>query len=225
MKAISIEHLKFGWNTDSYLLDIENFSVDQGEQVLLYGPSGCGKSSLLNLITAVNRPHQGNITLLNTKINTLSNTQADQFRAKHLGIIFQSFNLIPYLTVSDNIRLRAAFLGKIPELNQRIDRLLTGLQLIDQQHSLCSRLSLGQQQRAAIARALISEPEIIIADEPTSSLDPVNKELFMTLLKQEMNQRKATLVMVSHDVSMHGYFNKSIPLSDINRTGVAKDVA
>jgi putative ABC transport system ATP-binding protein len=224
MKAINIEGLKFGWNTKPYLLDIDHFSIDQGEQILLYGPSGCGKSSLLNLIAAVNRPNKGNITLLQTDVNKLSNTQADRFRAKHLGIIFQSFNLIPYLTVDDNIRLRCVFFGKVPELNQRIERLLASLQLTDQQYSLCSQLSLGQQQRVAIARALICEPEIIIADEPTSSLDPTNKELFMRLLQSEINQRGATLVMVSHDMDMHRYFSKTLELTDINRAGALQSV-
>jgi putative ABC transport system ATP-binding protein len=224
MKAINIQNLKFGWHAESYLLDIDQFSVDQGEQILLYGPSGCGKSSLLNLIAAVNRPSHGSIALLQTDVTQLSNTQADRFRAKHLGIIFQQFNLIPYLTVEDNIRLRCVLFGKIPQLNQRIERLLTSLQLTDQQYSLCSKLSLGQQQRVAIARALICEPEIIIADEPTSSLDPTNKELFMKLLQSEINQRGATLVMVSHDMDMHRYFSKTLRLTDINRAGVSQNV-
>jgi putative ABC transport system ATP-binding protein len=214
-QAISLDNVQFGWSAATPLINIPHFSLKKSDQLLIFGPSGCGKSSLLNLITGVNRVNQGSISIFGHDITRFSSSKLDKFRAQHFGIIFQTFNLIPYFNLIDNIQLRCRLAGKKLEPHA-LNLLLDSLQLEAHSHKPCAQLSLGQQQRVAIARALITQPEIVIADEPTSSLDPDNKHSFIKLLLDECSRRGTSVIMVSHDRELHQYFANTVEFSRIN---------
>ena len=223
--VITISQLKFHWpQTQEMVLNIEKFSVTQGQHIFIKGESGSGKSTLLNLIGGVLLPQEGDISLLNHSLNQLSGSKRDNFRADHIGFIFQMFNLLPYLSVIENVLLPLHFSKKRKhkvqsksKLNDEAERLLKHLDLSGEllKRSV-TQLSVGQQQRVAAARALIGMPEIIIADEPTSSLDSQRRKYFIELLIQECNQANSTLVFVSHDQYLEDFFDQTIELNDIN---------
>ena len=227
--AIALDRLRFGWRPDHPLLDIESLRIMPGERVFLQGASGSGKSTLLNLIGGVLQPVAGSVSLLGCELDTLGKTRRDAFRADHTGFIFQMFNLLPYLSVLENVTLPCSFSsarktkaeaqdGSI-ELSAR--RLLGQLEL--GQEPLLRRavtdLSMGQQQRVAVARALIGSPEVLIADEPTSALDVHNRDRFLELLLQECRDQDITLLFVSHDPVLRGHFDRVIDLHQLNRAG------
>jgi putative ABC transport system ATP-binding protein len=201
--------------------------VARGERLLLTGPSGGGKSTLLSLLAGVVTPDAGTIELIGTDIARLSGRARDRFRAEHVGIVFQMFNLLPYGSVLDNVLLP---LGFAPERRakarhdgderENARRLLRALGLADDLHNgATAMLSVGQQQRVAAARALIGAPDIILADEPTSALDPASQTAFIELLFEQLSSVDATLVMVSHDERVATYFDRVENLSDIARVG------
>nr|WP_324258219.1 ABC transporter ATP-binding protein [Cellvibrio fontiphilus] len=215
--AISLQSLRYGWsNAGKVLLNIDSLNIAAGEKVFLFGPSGSGKSTLLNLLAGTITPQQGHVNLLGTALNDLSYRQRDAFRAQHLGIIFQQFNLIPYLNVIDNLRLRVEFLPRKQQqfAYAQIPQLLTRLGLAEAQQQ-AYRLSVGQQQRVALARALLGAPDIVIADEPTSALDADLREEFMTLLFELLGE-KTTLIFVSHDHQLRNRFDRAINIKDFH---------
>lgn len=225
--AIEITDLRFSYAgaNDNPVLDICAWTVHRGQQLFLQGPSGCGKSTLLNLLAGVLMPDRGDIRLLGHSLTGLSSRQRDQFRARHIGVVFQQFNLIPYLCVIDNIRLAAHFANRpCALLYERIQTLFERLQL---SITLLSRradmLSVGQQQRVAIVRALINTPEILIVDEPTSALDADASDAFMALLLELSRDNSSTLVFVSHDKSLAQYFDENLCLQNINSRVEASD--
>jgi putative ABC transport system ATP-binding protein len=220
---ITLSKLLFKWHkTDqSPTLNINALVIEKGERVFLYGPSGSGKSTLLALLAGINTATSGDVFILNQNLNKQSNTTRDAFRAEHIGYIFQNFNLLPYLTPIENVTLGCQFskvrqhraLKQSASLNQEAARLLNALGLAQQHHTKdVSTLSIGQQQRVAAARAFIGSPELIIADEPTSSLDANNRENFITLLFEQATHANSTLVFVSHDESLKPLFDRSIDL-------------
>lgn len=223
MNVIQINQLRFSWKGQSNeTLSIEQMSIAQGEHVLLRGESGSGKTTLLNLLTGILSPNAGELSLLGEAIQSMKPARRDRFRADHLGIIFQQFNLLPYLSVVDNVTLPCQFSArrrlKAGDQQQTAKRLLNHLGLDKSLfHRSVSDLSVGQQQRVAAARALIGQPEIIIADEPTSSLDTNKRDDFLNLLFQEANAQNSTILFVSHDPAISQHFSKVIELSDINR--------
>ena len=181
-----------------------------------------GKTTVSNIITGLSKPSSGKLNILNQNINTLTNSQKDIFRATHFGIIFQQFNLIPFLNVKENITLPCTFskakkekvLQKNTTLNKEAIRLCNELDINSElQKKHIKQLSIGQQQRVAIDRALIGQPEIIIADEPTSALDTKRKTQFMELLFNECNKYNITLIFISHDHSLKKHFNKILDLN------------
>lgn len=222
--AIDARELTFAWPGKPRLIDIERFTLQRAERVFLRGPSGSGKSTLLGLLGGVLQPSGGEICLLGRSINEMSAGERDRFRGEQIGFIFQMFNLIPYLDVVENVMLPGRF-SKLRE--QRIigepiaeaKRLLAAVGLNDP--ALLSRpvteLSIGQQQRVAAARALYGKPGLIIADEPTSSLDQDARENFLTLLMDECRAQGATLLFVSHDTQVGARFDRVVALKDINR--------
>jgi putative ABC transport system ATP-binding protein len=223
--AIDVENIEFGWDAGERLLKIDELAVMRGERVFLKGPSGSGKSTLLALIGGVIVPRTGSVRLIGTALNSLGASARDEFRAAHLGFIFQMFNLIPYLSVVENVLLPLQFCA---ERRRRIDggderaealRLLGVLGLSDEAllKRSVTRLSIGQQQRVAAARALIGRPEIIVADEPTSALDADARASFLELLMSECRAFGSTLLFVSHDASLSGLFDRSLSMSEINR--------
>lgn len=223
MLAIDLNHLQFSYpGATSPQLVIEKWQIAQNEQVFLFGPSGSGKSTLLNLLTGTLKPSSGEIRLLEQPFSILSARKRDKFRAKHIGVVFQQFNLIHYLTVQENIELAAYFATERNDnLNDLMQDLFEQLGLSNQLFGrTVSELSVGQQQRVAIARALINEPEILIVDEPTSALDEDARDSFMSLLMRLVERSGATLVFVSHDKTLRSYFSKSLSINELQGLGV-----
>jgi putative ABC transport system ATP-binding protein len=225
--SIAITDLVFRYpSMQSPCLDIPSFNADAGERIFLYGPSGSGKSTLLGLLGGVLKAESGSIILLGNDLSKLSQTQRDRVRADHIGFIFQQFNLIPYLSVIDNILLPCRFsqlrlskaLAGGNTLHTEAERLLSHLDLHPSLwYRPVTQLSVGQQQRVAAARALMGKPEVIIADEPTSSLDADRQAIFLTLLLRECADANALLLFVSHDRRLTNAFNRVIDLTSINR--------
>jgi putative ABC transport system ATP-binding protein len=223
--AIDLQAVEFSWKGQRRLLDVERFTVERGERVFLKGPSGSGKSTLLGLVGGVLTPLSGTVSLLGTKLNDLDASGRDRFRGEHLGFIFQMFNLIPYLTVRENVLLPLQFSAarkkRLADIAPTVEalRLLTALGLLKQDllERPVTELSIGQQQRVAAARALIGRPEIVVADEPTSALDADTRAGFLKLLMDECRAHEITLLFVSHDASLRGQFDRALAMSDINR--------
>ena len=222
--SIQLKDVQFSYpeSPGKTVLNIKDWSVATHEQVFVHGPSGGGKSTLLNLLSGMLKPNSGELSVFGQRLDTMSGRQRDRFRANHIGYIFQQFNLIPYLDAVDNIQLAHQFSNKATkaELRKEITGLLATFH-IDQAdwHKPVSTLSMGQQQRIAIARAMINKPELLIADEPTSSLDQANRDVFMSELMAMVSENKTTLLFVSHDLSLAHYFDRTDSLSDINIMG------
>ena len=229
MSVIELNQLTFKWpKQEGNLLDIPSLTITKGEKVFLKGPSGSGKSSLLSLLAGISQPTSGEITLLGQPFSQLKPNQRDKFRADHIGYIFQMFNLLPYLSVIDNVLLPCRFSRQRKnqlsgEMDLEAKRLLNQLHLPQEcLEQPINELSIGQQQRVAAARALIGQPELLIADEPTSALDHANREAFIQLLMAECDKAETTLLFVSHDETLEGLFDRSIALGHINQA--AKEI-
>lgn len=228
MSIIQLHNLQFAYNTDAeFALTIDAFSIEKGKHVFVEGPSGCGKTTFLNLLTGLMCPTKGMVQVLGSDIAQLSEAKRDRFRADNFGIIFQLFNLIPYLSVTENIILPCTFseikkakaLQQAASLHDEAARLCERLELGDDLlRTPVQQLSIGQQQRVAIARAMMGQPDIIVSDEPTSALDNARKDQFMELLFNECEKANATLILVSHDTSLASHFDYSINLSELNLT-------
>jgi putative ABC transport system ATP-binding protein len=220
--TINLSNLKFSYPKQSHLLvlDIPFWSLSAGEHTLIYGSSGSGKSTLLNILNGLISVNSGHVKVLGQHLNKMTNRQRDTFRANNIGYIFQQFNLIPYLNAIDNIQLASYFSKSISKssLNEEIKILLKTLNMPEKDWNKPVRtLSIGQQQRIAIARALINKPTLLIADEPTSSLDQENRDSFMALLMSIVEENNITLLFVSHDMSLSHYFTRVETLNDINQ--------
>ena len=222
--AIDIRSLEFAWKGQSRLLAIERFTVARGERVFIKGPSGSGKSTLLGLIGGVLAPQSGTICLIGTALSELDAGGRDRFRGEHFGFIFQMFNLIPYLTVRENVLLPLQFSAErrrritdsapLHEASRLLEAL--GLTVDGLLERPVTELSIGQQQRVAAARALIGRPDIVVADEPTSALDADTRVSFLKLLMHECGTFATTLLFVSHDSSLSAQFDRTLSMSDIN---------
>lgn len=225
--VIEMLDVRFGWAAGAPdILHIDSFDVTRGAHLFIKGRSGTGKTTLLNLLGGIVSPRNGKIRLLQRNVSSLSGAARDRFRADHLGVIFQMFNLVPYLSLTDNVLLPCRFSQR--RRNRAIDaggslenetaRLLDRLELGSKSLSgrPVTQLSQGQQQRAAAARALIGRPEIILADEPTSALDYDVRESFLDLLFAEADAAGATILFVSHDNSLEEMFSHTVALEDIN---------
>ena len=204
----------------AFSLSVPTFGVAQGETVLLLGESGSGKSTLLSLICGTILPDRGSVRVAGTDVTTLSGGARDRFRAEQIGVIFQQFNLLPFGSVADNILLPLRF---APQRRKRAGdahaeavRLCASLGLPDDViHAKANALSVGQQQRVAVARALIGQPPLILADEPTSALDADSQAVFLDLLFAQTQAHATSLLMVSHDPRLGERFDRVIRLEDI----------
>ncbi|MFN3911316.1 ABC transporter ATP-binding protein [Hyphomonas sp.] len=226
-RIIEVQGLGFAWKQGPQVLDIPDFSIEAGERVFLRGPSGSGKSTLLGLIAGVLAPQAGTVRVLGEDMGKLSAARRDRLRADHVGVIFQMFNLVPYLSVTGNVLLPLRFSparrkAAGDDAGGEARRLLARLGLEDEQllTRRVSDLSVGQQQRVAAARALIGAPKLIIADEPTSALDAEARDRFIALLSEEVARTGASLLFVSHDRSLAPLFTRAVDLAAINRVGV-----
>jgi putative ABC transport system ATP-binding protein len=226
--VIRIRDLAFRWSADTpVVLALDGIEAAPGERVFIEGQSGSGKSTLLSLLAGVAKPQGGEVRVLGEPLGQLGGPQRDRFRADHVGYIFQMFNLIPYLSMVENVVLSARFsarrrakaVARSGSLEAEALRLLGDLDMAHEEllHRPVTGLSVGQQQRVAAARALLGSPELLIADEPTSSLDADRREAFVRLLFDECRESKATLVFVSHDATLEGLFDRTIRLAEVNR--------
>jgi putative ABC transport system ATP-binding protein len=220
--AVFLENTEFAYGAGPTVLRVPELRIERGEKLFIFGPSGSGKTTLLGLLAGVLRPGSGVVRVLGTDLGAVSSRRRDALRAAHIGYIFQMFNLIPYLSVQENIVLpcrlsaeRRARLGSVsPDSAARglADALHIGT-LLDER---VTKLSVGQQQRVAAARALIGSPELIVADEPTSALDSDRREQFLELLFERCAAADATLVFVSHDRQLEHMFDRDMSLADLN---------
>ena len=220
-ETIRLDSLRFYWSrVDDFKIYIPKLEIGRGEKVLLLGESGSGKTTLLSLICGFLSPISGDIFLNEQKLNDLKANKKDQFRSDNIGIIFQQFNLLPYANVIDNITLPLYFSknrdSRVTNHREAALNLCRSLQLSESTIAMqANKLSVGQQQRVAVARALIGNPSLIIADEPTSSLDASTQKKFLDLMFRQIEEHKSTLLMVSHDSSISNYFDRTINIKDI----------
>ena len=220
-ETIRLDSLRFYWSkVADFKIYIPKLEIGRGEKVLLLGESGSGKTTLLSLICGFLSPISGDIFLNEQKLNDLKANKKDQFRFDNIGIIFQQFNLLPYANVIDNITLPLYFSKKrdsrVTNHRETVLNICRSLQLSESTIAMqANKLSVGQQQRVAVARALIGNPSLIIADEPTSSLDASTQKKFLDLMFRQIEEHKSTLLMVSHDSSISNYFDRTINIKDI----------
>ena len=223
---IEIERLRFAWPRAAHdCVAIDRLRIAAGSTLFLYGPSGGGKSTLLGLLAGVLVPREGHVSLLGENGSQLSSARRDAFRADHLGYIFQQFNLLPYLSVLDNVLLPCRFsklrreraAQRSGSMQADAGSLLSRIGLAEGLwRRQAAELSVGQQQRVAAARALIGTPEVVIADEPTSALDAPLRDGFMEVLLGECRSAGSTLVFVSHDERLASRFDAQVSLASIN---------
>jgi len=229
--AVDLAGIVYRWRRGNpVVLDIPEFAVPVGEKLFVAGPSGSGKTTLLNLLGGVALPEQGEITVLGERLDAKSASRRDRFRADRIGFVFQQFNLVPYLSVIDNVLLPCRFSARrlanaknrASNAAEEARRLLTAMDLPVEYliRRPVTELSVGQQQRVAAARALIGKPDLIIADEPTSSLDEEARRAFLDLLFAEVEAAGQTLVFVSHDGRLAETFDRTVALAEINRAAV-----
>ena len=220
-ETIRLDSLRFYWSrVADFKIYIPKLEIGRGEKVLLLGESGSGKTTLLSLICGFLSPISGDKFLNEQKLNDLKANKKDQFRSDNIGIIFQQFNLLPYANVIDNITLPLYFSknrdSRVTNHREAALNLCRSLQLSESTIVMqANKLSVGQQQRVAVARALIGNPSLIIADEPTSSLDASTQKKFLDLMFRQIEEHKSTLLMVSHDSSISNYFDRTINIKDI----------
>ncbi|MBL7858714.1 MAG: ATP-binding cassette domain-containing protein [Cyclobacteriaceae bacterium] len=207
---IQVSGLAYGYEA-SKKITFPDFGVAKGEQCLLLGESGSGKTTLLHLLGGLLRSQQGNITIQQTDITTLSESEMDHFRGKHAGFIFQRNHLIGALTVRKNL-LMAPFLAGLQQDESRVEEVLRHLGLLEKRDVRIQELSQGQAQRVAIARAVLNKPAIIFADEPTSALDDTNCERVITLLKEAARENQSTLLVATHDQRLKSKIEQQINL-------------
>jgi putative ABC transport system ATP-binding protein len=225
--VVSIRDIRFRYpRAQRDALAIERFEVAPSEHVFVRGPSGCGKTTLLSLLAGVLTAAEGQVVLLGRDWTSLSSSGRDRARADNVGYVFQQFNLLPYLSVLDNVVLSCRFSAirsaragdSAAAVKAGAARLLEELGLGEEFHDRsAAELSVGQQQRVASARALIGRPELVIADEPTSALDEALRESFMRILLDACTEARSALVFVSHDARLARRFDRAVDLPSINR--------
>jgi putative ABC transport system ATP-binding protein len=226
---IELRDLRFSYRKGEEILRIPAFRVEQGERVFLHGPSGSGKTTLLGLVAGVLSGATGHLHVLGEDFLQMPVGRRDTFRGDHIGYVFQMFNLIPYLSVEDNIALPArmsrvrrerirANASSSGSVQKEVERLCEALGLQDLRGKPVTELSVGQQQRVAAARALLGAPELLIADEPTSALDADARQAYLDVLFKQCEAQRSSLLFVSHDAALRPLFPRSVSLAELNVT-------
>ena len=222
---ISIENLRFQYARSEFRLEISDLQIETGAKIAIVGPSGSGKTTLLNLIAGITVPDSGRVTVDGETVSGLADSARRNFRICNIGMVFQQFELVEYLTTADNIRL--PFLINRTLLSQarksNIGHLTDIVGLTDKLKRFPSQLSQGEQQRVAICRAMIGDPKIILADEPTGNLDPKNKSRILELLFDQCTRHDRTLVVVTHDVNILGGFDRIVDFEQFREEGNGLD--
>lgn len=201
------------------ILNIPEYRLARGEQVVLVGPSGGGKSTLLNIIAGITRADTGSVRVDNVELTRLPEMARDRFRANRIGYVFQSFHLLPAFTALENVLLGMSFSGKTPDQT----RARTLLERVGLGHRLGNRpgqLSVGEQQRVSVARALANSPVLLLADEPTANVDAANQQMVLDLLRQSCEEDQVALLLVTHAQEVARQFSRIDQLKDLNRVGV-----
>lgn len=216
--VIELKKVRFRWpGKQGWQLMLDCLRLEAGQHLFIRGASGSGKTTLLNLLSGITQPDEGEVWLKQTAMHQLVASKRDTLRAQQIGVVFQQLNLIPYLSVLDNVLLVAGFANQpVNTLIARAQTLLFRLGLDTVLHQKrAAELSVGQQQRVAIARALLLQPALLIADEPTSALDADNRDAFMTLLLAEADESGTTVIFVSHDKALRRYFNWQLTMDQV----------
>jgi len=198
------------------VIDVPHWSVDKGDQVAIFGSSGSGKSTLLHLLAGVQVPTSGEVTVCGESVSSMSEAGRDKFRARRIGYVFQSFNLLHGYSAVDNVLMGMTFCSKHAD-RALAKALLEKVGIGKRLKHKPSEMSLGEQQRVAIARALAKKPEVVLADEPTGSLDPRNKAQVVDLLRSMCAEQGSTLILVSHEIDIIEQFDHRVRFADINR--------
>ena len=215
---IQIKQLQFGYRVGAFRLAVESLHIEAQERVALIGPSGCGKTTLLNLLAGILVPTMGEIDVEGTCISGLNQEDRQDFRALHMGLVFQEFELLEYLTVLDNILLPFRLnpiLQLTKAVQERAQTLCDKVGLSDKTKRYPAHLSQGERQRVAVCRALVTQPMVIFGDEPTGNLDPVNRDIVMDILSDYSESSKAPLVIVTHDHELLGRFDRTMDIREI----------
>ena len=197
------------------ILDVEELNLSDGQQAVICGPSGSGKTTLLNVIAGLTLPTSGEVWFDGQQISELKEEARDLWRAQHIGYIFQKFNLLEHLSVVENVKL-AVFLAKMPinnEVSENIKELLYKVGLGDKLNIFPSKLSIGEQQRVGVVRALVTKPKLLLADEPTASLDKENALQVINLLKDFSREFASAMLISSHDPMIISQFETCIPIN------------
>ncbi|MEM9044196.1 MAG: ABC transporter ATP-binding protein [Pseudomonadota bacterium] len=222
--ALDIKDISFAWpGTSAFRIEVPNLKLAAGERTALFGESGSGKTTLLSLICGIVSPTRGTVHLDGTDLGQLGGSARDRLRANRIGVIFQQFNLLPFATPLDNILLPLQFASerraRVSDPKSEALRLTEALGLSDDLvvGGTAAQLSVGQQQRIAVARALIGKPSLIIADEPTSALDASSQRDFLDLLLTQCDEASASLLMVTHDDRLASAFGRIVEMNELCR--------
>ncbi len=211
---ISINKLHFAYPAGPFFLQIPELVLQTGKSAVIVGPSGSGKTTLLHLIAGILRTVSGEILIGDTRVDALRDAERRLFRLRSVGLVFQDFQLIDYLSVLDNVLLPCRIHPSVqltPELRNRATSLLDAAGILSLRNRSVTELSQGERQRAAICRALLLSPQVVLADEPTGNLDPVNSERIVKLLLNETARSGAMLLMITHDHSLLRHFDRVVP--------------
>lgn len=219
--SIQIDNLAFRYEGDRFELAIDELTIDAREATAIIGPSGSGKTTLLRLIAGVLQPSQGSVCVLDETVSGMTDKKARAFRIQNIGLVFQEFELVDYLDARDNILLPFRVSGELSldgDVRNRVDQLAQATGITHLLKARPAKLSQGERQRVAICRALITRPRLVLADEPTGSLDPDNQKRIVELLRDTVTQVGAGLVMVTHNHDLLDNFGRVIDLPSIKRT-------
>jgi len=198
------------------ILNIERFHVGQAEQMVLVGRSGCGKTTLLHIIAGICRSDAGSIRIDNVEVSKISEAGRDRYRAIKLGYVFQTFNLLPAFSALENVLLGMTF-ARGKKDAQRAHQLLDRVGLSSRASHKPAAMSVGEQQRVAVARALANRPRLLLADEPTANVDPANQQIIIDLIRETCREEEITLVLVTHSAEVANQFDRVDRLEDVNR--------